>query len=52
LSYPVKSEIVSKASDYVYSSAAKYSGILEIELPSNPIIDPLKKGFHMEIEEW
>jgi REP element-mobilizing transposase RayT len=52
---PVRAEIVAKASEYLHSSALNYVGktsLIDIELPSNPIIDPLKKGYHIDINEW
>lgn len=53
---PVRAGIVKRASEYVYSSASNYvngNGILEIELPSNPIVDATKfSGYHLDIEEW
>ena len=42
---PVRSHIVSKASDYVYSSASNYvnnEGIVKVTLVSNAIVDVLK----------
>jgi hypothetical protein len=53
---PVRAGIVSKASEYIYSSASNYvngKGVLEIELPSQPIIDVhSKKRYNFEIDEW
>lgn len=43
---PVRAGIVNKASEYRYSSASNYvsgEGLLNFELPSNPIIDVTKK---------
>ena len=42
---PVRSGLVSKASDYIYSSAGNYvndSGLLAIEKADNPVVDVLK----------
>ena len=42
---PVRSGIVIKASDYIYSSASNYmegKGLLAIEIVDNPIVDVLK----------
>ncbi|AWV98248.1 REP-associated tyrosine transposase [Arcticibacterium luteifluviistationis] len=52
---PVRAGIVNKASHYLHSSTSNYvgkTGLIEIELPSNPIIDPLKKGYHLDVNEW
>lgn len=53
---PVKAGIVSRASEYLYSSASNYvrgSGLIEFELPSVPIINVLsKEKYHLEIDEW
>jgi REP element-mobilizing transposase RayT len=53
---PVRAGIVSKASEYLYSSASNYvhgKGLISFELPSNPIIDVLGKDrFNFEIDEW
>lgn len=53
---PVRAGIVSKASEYLYSSASNYvhgKGLINFELPSNPIIDALGKDrFNFEIDEW
>ncbi|MEO8238949.1 MAG: hypothetical protein ABI576_12640 [Flavobacterium sp.] len=41
---PVRSGLVSKASDYIYSSAGNYvdnSGLLTIEKADNPVVDVL-----------
>ncbi|MNY30540.1 hypothetical protein D3C86_1646530 [compost metagenome] len=49
---PVRSGLVSKASDYIYSSAGNYandSGLLEIEKVDNPIfnvLDPRSINFY------
>jgi REP element-mobilizing transposase RayT len=53
---PVRAGIVSKASEYIYCSASNYingKGVLEIELPSQPIIDiHSKKRYNFEIDVW
>ena len=53
---PVRAGIVSKASEYLYSSASNYvhgKRLINFELPSNPIIDVLGKDmFNFEIDEW
>jgi REP element-mobilizing transposase RayT len=53
---PVRSGIVSKASDYLYSSASNYVGkesLLDVSLADNPIINPLKSsGFDVDIDLW
>ncbi|MCP9762702.1 REP-associated tyrosine transposase [Lacihabitans soyangensis] len=53
---PVRAGIVSKASDYLYSSASNYmqkESLIPVTLPSNPIINPLKKsGYDIEIDLW
>ncbi|AWV97297.1 REP-associated tyrosine transposase [Arcticibacterium luteifluviistationis] len=52
---PVRAGIVNRASEYVYSSASNYvsnDGLINMELPSVPIIDPLKSGYHLEIDQW
>ena len=41
---PVRSGLVSKGSDYIYSSAGNYidnSGLLTIEKADNPVVDVL-----------
>jgi REP element-mobilizing transposase RayT len=51
---PVRAGIVSKASDYLYSSASNYvrdEGIIDIYRPSLPIIDVLSKS-SIEIGAW
>lgn len=53
---PVRSGIVCKASDYLYSSASNYvfkEGLLSIRLADKPIINPLKNsGFDVDIGLW
>lgn len=53
---PIRSGIVSKASDYLYSSASNYVGkesLLNVSLADNPIINPLKSsGFDVDIGLW
>jgi REP element-mobilizing transposase RayT len=53
---PVRAGIVSKASDYLYCSASNYlqkESLIPVTLPSNPIINPLKKsGYDIDIELW
>lgn len=53
---PVRAKIVSKASDYLYSSASNYVGkesIFEgITLINNPIIDPIKNDWTVDIQNW
>ena len=53
---PVRAGIVSKASDYLYSSASNYVGkesLLNITLADIPVINPLKKsGFDVDIVLW
>lgn len=53
---PVRAGLVLKASDYLYSSASNYlqkESLIPVILPSNPIINPLKKsGFDVDIEHW
>lgn len=53
---PIRSGLVSKASDYLYSSASNYVGkesLLIITLADNPIINPLKSsGFDVDISLW
>ncbi len=46
---PVRSGIVAKASDYVYSSA---SGLLPILKADNPVIDVLKSSAFTESMYW
>jgi hypothetical protein len=52
---PVRSGIVTKASEYVYSSASNYvrnEGIINVCIPSVPIIDFTKQNSIIEINEW
>jgi thermostable 8-oxoguanine DNA glycosylase len=52
---PVRSALVLKASDYVYSSASNYvrnEGIIDINIASIPIIDFTKQNSLIEINEW
>ena len=52
---PVRSVLVTKASDFVYSSASNYvrdEGIIEVCISSTPIIDFTKKKSIIEINEW
>ena len=52
---PVRSGIITKASDYVYSSALNYvrnEGIIDVCIASVPIIDFTKKNSLIEINEW
>lgn len=53
---PIRAGIVLKGSEYLYSSASNYvtnQGLLNIEIPSNPIINPLSKsGFDIDISLW
>jgi thermostable 8-oxoguanine DNA glycosylase len=52
---PVRSALVFKASDYVYSSASNYvrnEGIIDINIASVPIIDFTKQNSLIEINEW
>ncbi|WP_255077336.1 hypothetical protein [Lacihabitans sp. CCS-44] len=53
---PVRAKIVSRASDYLYSSASNYVGkesIFEgVTLMTNPIINPLNSNWMAEINEW
>jgi hypothetical protein len=53
---PVRAGIVSKASEYIYSSASNYvekESILDIIVPSIPILNPLaKNGYDIDIGLW
>ena len=53
---PIRAGIVSKASDFLYSSASNYvlkKGILDVSIPSTPIINPLKSsGYDIDISSW
>ncbi|NBA88296.1 transposase [Emticicia sp. CRIBPO] len=53
---PVRAGIVSKASDYLYSSASNYvdrESLIPVTIAGMPIINPLKsKGFDVDIMSW
>lgn len=52
---PVRSGIVTKASDYCYSSASNYvrkEGIVDVCIASVPIIDFTKQNSIIEINDW
>lgn len=53
---PVRSGIVSKASDYLYSSASNYVGkesLININIANSPIINPIEKsGYDVDIRLW
>ena len=52
---PVRSGIVDKASQYIYSSASNYingSGLLQIQKASNPIVDVLKFNSVMKYDNY
>ncbi len=52
---PVRSGIINRASDYVYSSASNYvrnEGIINVCIASPPIIDFSKRNAIIEIREW
>lgn len=53
---PVRPGIVSRASDYLYSSASNYlqkESLVPIVLPPITILNPLKKsGYDIDLELW
>ncbi len=53
---PIRAKIVSKAFDYLYSSASNYVGkesfFEGITLMNNPIIDLLKNNWTVDIQNW
>jgi len=53
---PVRAGIVSKASDYLYSSASNYvdrESLIPVTVAGIPIINSLKcKGFDVDIMSW
>jgi hypothetical protein len=53
---PVRAKIVSRPSDYLYSSASNYVGkssIFEgITLMNNPKLDPLLNDWTIDVQNW
>lgn len=53
---PVRAGLVSKGSDYLYSSASNYVGresLIEVTLADNPIVDPLSPDrYNIDISLW
>jgi REP element-mobilizing transposase RayT len=53
---PLRAKIVSRASDYLYSSASNYVGkdsVFDgVTLMSNPIVNPMNSNWMAEINEW
>lgn len=53
---PVRAKIVSRASDYLHSSASNYVGkdsVFDgVILMSNPIVNPMNSNWMAEINEW
>jgi hypothetical protein len=52
---PVRAGIVSKTSDYIYSSATNYendSGLLPIEKVENPVVDVLNLNNFTKYNEY
>jgi hypothetical protein len=52
---PVRSGLVLKASEYLYSSASNYTknkGLIDVSIASLPIIDLTKQNNLIKIDEW
>ncbi|MFT7419295.1 MAG: hypothetical protein ACI9QN_000213 [Arcticibacterium sp.] len=53
---PVRAGVVDRASGYIYIQVAfnytQNRGLVLVEMPSPPIVNPLKKGYHIDVEDW